>query len=81
MRFLRIKYGITLPELANAVNVSHQYISEIELGHECGNSLELMQKAFEVVISQRNKRFQELSADFSDNRDRLLELSASEVDL
>jgi len=81
MRFLRIKHGITLQELADAINVSVQYISDVELGYKSGNSLNMMQKAFESVISQRNKRFQELSADFCNNRDRLLDLSATEEDL
>ena len=81
MRELRLKHGVTLQELADSVNVSMQYISEIELEPKRGKSLKLVQKAFETLIEKEFERLEDLKNDYSENKDRLFEISDTEVDL
>ena len=74
MRLLRIKYDISTKELADAVGISQQYVSYIELGKHGQNEscALLMQKAFEKIIVQRKNHIAGLSNSFAINRDRLL---------
>ncbi len=75
MRCLRLKHGITLRELADAAGVSHQYMSDIELGKNSKRkSCEMFaQNAFEKVIEQRSRQNTEFAADYAGCRDRLLD--------
>jgi len=79
MRSLRIRYGISLIELANAAHVSMQYISNVELGIKRGKSLELVQKAFETLIEEKTGRLDKLRKSYFDNKDRLLETETGEA--
>ena len=70
---LRLRYGITNPELARAVGVSKQLICKIQLeperqtpGHEA-----LLERAFEAVIRQRQEQALRLAEDFAASRGRL----------
>jgi len=79
MRQLRHKYGITIRELAEAVGLSHQFVSDLELGKYTGrynyrqSGVPLMQKALESIIGNRAAQAQRLSEDFERNRHRLLD--------
>jgi len=77
MRRLRLVYGISLAELAQAAGVSQQRISEIELNtfHQRTNELkERIELAFQHIINARGKENQRLAQDFQRNRKRLFEL-------
>ena len=79
LRSLRIKNDISLRELADAVDVSLQYISAIELGNvHWSNSNALIQRAFETVICKKTKRLDDLKKSYLDNKDRLLEFEMME---
>jgi transcriptional regulator with XRE-family HTH domain len=73
-RLLRGKYNISIKELAAAANVSHQYVSGIELGEYTFGSCEtLIHDAFEKIIKHRTEQALGLAEDYAANRDRLLE--------
>ena len=80
LRLLRIKYGITLNELAKAAGVSFQYVSDIELGKYSvsKSSKLLMQKAFSKVIAQRFVQLRRLSEAYENNRHCLLDFVPEE---
>lgn len=82
MRLLRLEFGISVRELAEAAGVSKQYMSGIELGKYTydysKNSERLIQKAFERVIEQRAEQARRLSEAYTENRHRLLELVTEE---
>ena len=75
MRCLRLKHSISLRELSDAAGVSHQYMSDIELGKYGKREVceTQMRYAFEKVIEQRSRRNTELAADYAGCRDRLLD--------
>lgn len=80
MRLFRLKHGISLTELGAAVNVSRQYITEIELalqGHTTGNEA-LMRRAFEAVIADRQARAAALTADYVRCKDHLFDITTHE---
>ncbi len=78
MRCLRLKHSISLRELSAAAGVSHQYMSDIELGKYGRREVceTQMRHAFEKVIEQRSSRNSALSADYAGCRDRLLDYIA-----
>jgi transcriptional regulator with XRE-family HTH domain len=80
IRLLRLRYGITLKEFAAAAGVSHQYISDVELGKYGRNEgcALLMQKAFEKIIEQKSGRVSEFTADYAGRRNRLLDFIAED---
>ena len=84
MRKIRLLHGISLKELAEAVSVSTQYMSNIELGdayNRYSQHLEkLVQEAFEAVILRKKLRLEELSKSYFDNKDRILEYEIVEDD-
>ncbi|GHV45670.1 hypothetical protein FACS189492_2990 [Clostridia bacterium] len=79
MRSIRLEHGVSLKELAEAVGVSTQHISNVELGIVHGKTLELAQKAFETVIDARHRRLICLIKSYYANRDRLLEVPRNEL--
>lgn len=78
MRSLRILHKISLRELADAANVSVQYISKVELGNSNGKNLKLMQKAFETLIHEKGGQLDMLMKSYADNKDHLLEIEMLE---
>ena len=70
MRRLRIKYGVTIRELARAAGVSHQYISKLELGSR--HDIAVVQRAFERVIEERKMLARVFELDYYSNSERLL---------
>lgn len=75
MRFLRLKYGISLVELGRNAGVSHQYLSDIELGliqHTRGRE-SIVKLAFEKTIERRQAELSELQDEYDCNAERLLE--------
>ena len=73
---LRLRYGVTNPELARAVGVSKQLICKIQLeperqtpGHEA-----LLERAFETVIPDRQEQARRLAEDFAASRGRLYDI-------
>ena len=75
-RFLRIRHGVTLRELADAAGVSVQYMSEIELNESrrTKGAERLTRKAFETVITQRGENAKRLAEAFAANRDALFSM-------
>ena len=79
MRTLRHRYGITIRELAEAVGVSHQYVSDLELGKYTGrydfrhSGIPLMQAAFERVVDNKAEQARRLSEDYGKYRHSLLD--------
>ena len=78
-RHLRQKHGISLRELAEAVGVTHQFVSDLELAKYIGqydfrrNGALLMQEAFEAVIAGKKEQARRLSEDYESCRHRLLD--------
>ena len=73
---LRLRYGVTNPELARAAGVSKQLICKIQLeperqtpGHEA-----LLERAFETVIRERQEQALRLAKDFAASRGSLFSL-------
>ena len=79
MRLLRHRYGITTRELAEAVGVSRQYVSDLELGKYIGrydfrhSGTPLMQAAFERVAANKAEQARQLLEDCDNNCHRLLD--------
>ena len=76
MRILRQKYNISLRELAEASELSVQYLSIIELGAypSTDNAKAQIIKAFERIIERRKEVLQDLTVDCEYYRDKLLDL-------
>lgn len=74
MRALRLKHRVTYSELAQGAGVSIQRIVAIELSQARKKSkqLSLMQKAFEKAIEKRKASVEQLCADYSKLKARLL---------
>lgn len=75
-RALRLRYGISCPELARAAGVSKQLISKIELepsrqtpGHE-----KLLQAAFAAAAARRRARLEALERDLERWEGKLFQL-------
>ena len=87
MRLMRDKYNIPLSELSKAANVSTQYLSDLELGKyedrynykKCGEPL--MQKAFEIIATNRAEQARRLLDDLDGYRHRLLEFTEGHDEL
>lgn len=64
IRRLRLCFGISLRELADAAGVSHQYITNIELGgRKCTeNERRLILDAFEKITAKRRNQAAMLAA-------------------
>ena len=76
MRILRMKYKISLAELADACGVSVQRISEIELKTDSGITPKTAAKIESAFTSIAEKKYQELDMfrqDFARYKDRLME--------
>lgn len=76
LRALRLRHGITLEELAEAVGVSNQYISRAEL-RQIAPTWTLEKKceaAIEAIIARRQGAAGDLEADYRTIRGYLLEL-------
>gem|GEM_PF-2778159 len=75
MRILRQKYSISLRELAEAANISLQFISVIELGvYPATDTIKAqIVTAFERIIEKRAEVLQDLTVDFNLYRDKLLD--------
>ena len=87
MRLLRHKYGISMRELAEAVGVSHQHISNLELG-KYADSYDyklsgevLVLRAFENIAANRMEQARWLSEDISEYHDRLLDFLEDDDEL
>lgn len=74
LRVLRLKYGISLDELAQKGGVSNQQISRLELGevHGTGHREQLVGTAFAHVIAARKIALTELEREFTACRGCLL---------
>lgn len=75
MRELRLRHHIRLSELAHVAGVSHQFISDIELGKQPAiesNRL-VVERAFERVIQARYEQIERLADEVSASRFHLLE--------
>ena len=74
LRILRLKYRITLNELAEAAGVSNQHLSYLERGETRASpeQQEKMAKAFAKLIEERDSSLYALSDDFIAYRDCLL---------
>lgn len=81
IRYLRLKYHISLQELAAAAHTTHQLISRIELAQESPAKyhLALLQRGLEEVIKRREAENRRLAEEFSASRLALLEIV--EVDI
>ena len=75
MRLLRLRYNITLREIAEAAELSLQHISRIELGlYPANDNTKVhMATAFDRIISNRTTVVTDLIADYAVYGDRLLE--------
>lgn len=76
LRALRLRHGITLEEMAEAVGVSNQYISRTEL-RQIAPTWTLEKKceqAIEQIIASRHGATGDLEADYHAIRGYLLEL-------
>lgn len=75
-RMLRMKYGISVAELAQAARVSPQRISQMELDlhNEPNRSAQMVQNAFIKIIAERSRMLDGLRLDFVRHRDTLLDL-------
>lgn len=75
MRYLRLRYKIRLEELAHAAGVSHQYISDLELGKRPATpgDRRLVERAFEIVVQDRKKEIDRLVEDCSTGRSCFLD--------
>lgn len=75
MRILRHKYCISLRELAEASELSVQYISIIELGAypTTDNAKVQITEAFERIIEKRTEVLHDLTIDYEYYRDKLLD--------
>lgn len=75
LRVLRLKYGISLDELAKKGGVSNQQFSRMELGlaRSTPHKEQLAETALLRVITARGAALTELEWDYLNNRGRLLE--------
>lgn len=75
MRILRLKHNISTAQLAAAIHVSQQWISEIELSDapRSPQTAELVCRAFETLLAARKSELFELEQDYLDHRDSLLD--------
>jgi transcriptional regulator with XRE-family HTH domain len=75
MRLLRLKYEITLPELAVTVGVSPQYLSSLELGeyYITENAVSIVQLAFARAIETRRNHDDAILAAYLDYREQILD--------
>ena len=75
MRILRQKYNISLRELAEAAQLSLQFISIIELGayQATENTKIQIANAFERIVEKRTEVLQDLKIDYEYYRDKLLD--------
>lgn len=75
MRALRLRYKISLDELAQAAGVPHQLVSDIELGKQPATpgNRRLAARAFENAIQKRKEQIGRLAEDYSAGRFLLLD--------
>ena len=76
MRVLRLKYGISIVELARTCGVSKQRISEIELKTDIPikiETAEMVKDAFTRLIEKKRKKVQRLYQDFESHKDTLMD--------
>ena len=75
MRILRHKYNISLRELAEAAQLSLQYISIVELGAYTATDSTKTQiaEAFMRIVERRTEVLQDLTVDCEYYRDKLLD--------
>lgn len=87
MRILRHRYGITLAELAEAIGVSGQYISDLELGkyseryHYRQSGGPLVLRAFSNVAASRTEQMRRLTEDLTRNCHCLLDFVEEDDEL
>ena len=82
LRFLRIKYGISLAELAQKAGISPQQLSRIDLGKRCDFPYQegRIAQALEELLAEQKAVLIALEQDFSLYKGRLLELVEVEQD-
>ena len=76
MRILRLKYDISLADLASSCGVSSQRISEIELNTDVSvtrGTAEMVKKGFARFIAARQSRIHQLHQDFECHKDALMD--------
>ena len=76
MRILRLKYDISLAELASSCGVSSQRISEIELKADVSvtrGTAEMVKKGFARLIAARQSMIHQLHQDFECHKDALMD--------
>lgn len=76
MRWLRMKYNISLLELERCSDVNNQRISQIELGHTKAtpHMNDLVETMFSRLIQIRRQELNALEADFARYRKNLLDI-------
>lgn len=75
MRNFRLRYGISLREVAEAAGKTAQWVNQIELCQASAtdhNQYEMM-KAFQHVILNRQRALLQMEAEYSDMKRKLLE--------
>ena len=74
LRIFRMKYHITLVELAKLAGISHQYLNYIERGENRPSKAQQknVANAFGRLIEQRKQALCELSREFNTHKDSLL---------
>ena len=76
MRILRLKYNISLAELATSCGVSSQRISEIELQTDVSvtqRTSEMVKIAFARIMAARQNRIQQLHQDYECHKETLMD--------
>lgn len=75
MRLLREKHGVSIYELGRCGGISHQRLSQIELGMGTAtiHLTRLVETAFASLIAERRRELAALEADFQTYRKCLLE--------
>lgn len=76
LRFLRIKYGISLAELAQKAGISPQQLSRIDLGKSCDFPYQekRITQALDDWLADQKSTMMALERDFSLYKGKLLEL-------
>jgi transcriptional regulator with XRE-family HTH domain len=75
MRQIRLKYAISLPELAQTVGVSPQYLSLLELNNYyiTESAYKNVQLAFDRVLATRRNNLEAMFAAYSACREHILD--------
>lgn len=76
MRLLRLKYQISLPELAQFCGISPQRISEIELNPDVRldrHTAAKVNDAFASAVEQRYATLEQLESEYHKHKDTLLD--------